>query len=1286
MSEISDLSQTRHVQPNDPLSSQVLAQPTQSLEYRLRLLEQQRSSQATTSQNRLIMPNVVLDTLVEERDIVYFNATSANFQKALAGLIYNAGQFDRVPASMAVGVVVRKDGLVGDVMIGGFDFWQDLDKNPGHMFETGHTFRAGLPCYLSDTEAGKLTQIPPQYRVQVLMAMVDTFVVLPAYAFADTLEDIFTQALGLRPVGSVRALAPGQEHAVIVGFDGLEKHDSTNERWRLTSEGDVADHVNLGYCVADARIDVAPTAPCFVRIKVATNGVVTVNHAATLEDLGPTASFFGVTQTLATLGSTTFNNGYLWSATLYDPTSVAAIGQLWFRFTSYDLTYERHVILRIPDSFQGWKMVNDPRRPKATAVLSGDEVSRVDVTEPSVGFVTPPTVVFSSGAAEATASLDENGSIAGIEVTDPGTGYGSAPTISFDSRVTGAEVVNGGSGATFDLAVGTTELTAVSVTANATTNLITYAAHGLSLHQRVKFAGTAVPGGLAANTYYYVVDVLTHTFAVALTAGGSAIDLTSAGTSVTMTSEIGVVTAVDVTAHGSGYHVAPVLQVIDSLATGSGAVLRPIMVDDTIESVEVLDGGSGYTGTVSLRVLPQYFGYWKSLVTTKLLGGGESSASTVTTTTGDLKLVGVRVVSRGSNYGASVAASLTLSGSATGSGATFKLLRDDNGSITGAVVTAQGAYTAGTPSEFAITIDTADGGYGALLEPIMESAITALSPTAGSGFTSVPRVEFGVPLKAQTLPTEVDLATYPVDTVQAIPVDSPGVGASGTPTVTFSAPDLAGGTTAAATAYKGGWVTRVDVITAGSGQTLNSTVTITGITGYSGSGLVLKPVIVGGVVSSVDIINAGKGLTNGEYICAVASGAGVNGSVRVVVENSDGVVRVDLTTAGSGYTKPPTMTWTNVSGEKPVLRLMLLGTGAIGRATISGEGGRWDTLGTQAVGLQAKTWSDDFDTNSVAFTKPVNAGFYYNIKADPGLRARYPARPVEKCLVESNGVNLSTTAVVDSTGVFRDVNADVGLSSKTLVWHGVALLGTPWDPAWHQVVRDRGEAGNDATLVLPSSTDEGWRWWESLYKSQSNMNRGRIHVNRASRFSQSSKVSSLTALAPLKLIDTLTGADSEGLPRPMSGQLTVFLDNAINLLTPASAQVDLVSTGALVGIFFNDKGRPVVISSVLLVLVYQSNASGGAVPVITNAAKVTVGTAAGGYRNIVGVPDASLVSTPGVSTCLYAINQVKELTPDANAPSIVIRPNETVYLRVDQPAGAPILSQLVYARVKGQVL
>ena len=70
----------------------------------------------------------------------------------------------------------------------------------------------------------------------------------------------------------------------------------------------------------------------------------------------------------------------------------------------------------------------------------------------------------------------------------------------------------------------------VAFTANASTDVITATAHGLSDGDPIRLTTTGtLPAGLAASTDYYVRDKATNTFKLAASSGGTAIDITDTG-------------------------------------------------------------------------------------------------------------------------------------------------------------------------------------------------------------------------------------------------------------------------------------------------------------------------------------------------------------------------------------------------------------------------------------------------------------------------------------------------------------------------------------------------------------------------------------------------------------------------------------------------------------------------------------------------------------------------------------------------------------------------------------
>jgi len=68
-----------------------------------------------------------------------------------------------------------------------------------------------------------------------------------------------------------------------------------------------------------------------------------------------------------------------------------------------------------------------------------------------------------------------------------------------------------------------------SFTANATTDVITAASHGLADGDRVRFRGDDLPAGIVAGTLYYVRDKTDDTFKIEETPAGGAKDITDAG-------------------------------------------------------------------------------------------------------------------------------------------------------------------------------------------------------------------------------------------------------------------------------------------------------------------------------------------------------------------------------------------------------------------------------------------------------------------------------------------------------------------------------------------------------------------------------------------------------------------------------------------------------------------------------------------------------------------------------------------------------------------------------------
>lgn len=97
-------------------------------------------------------------------------------------------------------------------------------------------------------------------------------------------------------------------------------------------------------------------------------------------------------------------------------------------------TFAPEVIFSSPDLADGSK-------PVATAVVSGGKVDSIVILSQGSGYLTAPTVTFSTGGATATALLI-SGRLQSVSLTNAGSGYTSPPTITFQGGYgTGASAI-----------------------------------------------------------------------------------------------------------------------------------------------------------------------------------------------------------------------------------------------------------------------------------------------------------------------------------------------------------------------------------------------------------------------------------------------------------------------------------------------------------------------------------------------------------------------------------------------------------------------------------------------------------------------------------------------------------------------------------------------------------------------------------------------------------------------------------------------------------------------------
>lgn len=1282
-SEFDDLSKVRHVKRGDPVAEKPTAQPTRALELRLQQLEQIVTSITQTGEfGRLIIRNVAIKTgdgAVAVDDVVFYNANTGLYEKGLAGVTFAQGAYNSNPSSLVVGICVAVNGSKGDIMIAGYDKWRDVSQRDS-MLESTEDFVPGVPYYLSDDEAGKLTRFPPALRIQVLMATEEHYILLPSYSNPEAIEALYRVPMGMRPVGGVRAIPPDYTQHVIVGFDALELLDPTAgfNVWGMTPQSSVSAIANFGYMVADAIASQPVNAPVYVRVMVEIGGNINVISSSKLEDLSLTGTFFNqVTGILPlTAGTQSTLRSYTVKASATDATEV---GIIHFKFVSDDTTVRRDVIFKFPDNFQGWKMINAPVTPLATATVDGGEVSQITVLEPSVGYTTPPAVVITGTGtittpATAVAVLNAFGSIERVDITNPGAGYVSA-TVTFDVNLNSIRVENGGSTAILTPTLTSGEITAVTIT------------NAGSGYNAVPSVLVTDPTGTGAIVQVEVIGgVISKAIIVSQGSGYTSprLEIRPAGpTSYRKTTQgifvatvgAGAVTAITATLDGTngltggwGYPSVVVVTLTGGgFTTPATATAAVDPVTGAITGFTITTPGTGYTVAPTVTVTP-------ADPYSVLLDGTPTTPAAATITMSDLRVA--RIVVKASGYGYDATTTMALTGGRYASGADAIIIPEIE-AVTGRIIAIRVLYAGrnyhSTPT-LVITDPTGDGN-GLLYDIELDAWPDAVTVTsAGSGYKSQPAALTGVPLST-------------------IEVENGGSGYTVNPLVSVEPPDLSlalGGRTALVSAFIGASIREVRIIDGGLGYTTPVTVNVTG--GGGGSGAVIAVAVdAAGVVVAADIIDAGYGYTSAPTL-TVVGGAGTGAILECTVEGADSVVKLVITDPGHGYTRRPDITIVPpVSGVQALGQAKLLGEGSALTTIMNGEGGIHLTQAAVAVqgnNLQIYDYGDDLnDTPTTTYTKPKGAVFYYNIKSDLNLFSRWPAVPINKALFSFNGTELESTEFSEVTGDLDNPRADILFSKKTPMWTTFDADGCPWDREYRPYIHDRDADGSDAVIDQTGPTNDVgiWvRYWEHTFKYEPNRNTGNMHVNRASRFYQSGRLSALGVLAPLKLIDVVTGTEARDDGTLMTGQLLLTLDNQVNFLGGTNAQIDTTLANNIVPVYQNATGRPVFISSIILQVIYQLN--GAATPTVNDAALVTVGTQEGNYRNIVGTVDPDQVTQQGKSTRLYAINRVKELLPDDRESSPLIMPNQIVYVRIDYPVNSTtIQAQVLVAKVKGHV-
>jgi len=252
--------------------------------------------------------------------------------------------------------------------------------------------------------------------------------------------------------------------------------------------------------------------------------------------------------------------------------------------------------------------------------------------------------------------------------------------------------------------------------------------------------------------------------------------------------------------------------------------------------------------------------------------------------------------------------------------------------------TAGNIATTGTFSNAGVTYCQYKNQYAVIGDPqkgLFAWDATTLNPVGsvgtigitnpGVGYTEAPNVVIDAAPSGGVNATAVATVTTGAGGVSSVTITAGGSGYTILPTVTFSAPETTGGTTAqGVSTIAGGAVVAVSITNPGSGYINPPSVSFSGSGGASATATLVQ-----GSISSITLTNAGLGYTSPPSVHITGGGTNVTTTsvaITSLITFATGAVSVLITSGGAGYTNSANVS-VAISGA---------GSGAAGTAIVSG--------------------------------------------------------------------------------------------------------------------------------------------------------------------------------------------------------------------------------------------------------------------------------------------------------------------------------------------------------------
>lgn len=561
--------------------------------------------------------------------------------------------------------------------------------------------------------------------------------------------------------------------------------------------------------------------------------------------------------------------------------------------------------------------------------------------------------------------------VTALTLTSGGSGYSSAPRISFSG--------GGGSGAS----AGATIAGSVAT--------ISVANSGRGYSPSSVPAVTISGGNCAANCVAATATAKLGVFSNNNCAAGSP----GPGQ--------GCVLSITVTNGGSGYSVAPSVQV--AAPTGCNnrfnrhsfctTATASATISGSVVGVAITSPGSNYATT-------------PSVVFSGGGGNGAAATATVTTNTG---VTGIAIGNSGNGYLWAPPVSVAPPSSGTAATATVSSM-----AVSNVTVTNVGQYGYQAPS---VTINDATGsgaGIAATVDYTQENgAVTGLTiATGGSGYTA-PTLTIDAPISCAigadcTSVTATATATVTNGVITGVQLTGGGSGYGSPPSLAISTPDNNGGTQAVGSVTSMS-VTGITQTAAGAGYVPPPAVSLSG---GGGSGATASATVTGTAVSAVTVSAGGSGYTSAPSVTFTGGGL-ADGTATI---SSGKVTSIAVADAGLGYASNPTVSISGGGGSGATATATINSGGMITGFKVTGGGSGYSSAPTVTV--------TDSSHGFATATATVSGGTVTGVTVASGGKG-YVAAPTVTVTPVSGGcagscAAATVTATVGSSGAVTALN------------------------------------------------------------------------------------------------------------------------------------------------------------------------------------------------------------------------------------------------------------------------